>query len=76
MQAESDDKSIDQSAKNTDQQRIVCDRIARYDIGQDTCQHDHQTGIHCEFFTNESKTDIHRYRIEQYIDNGIWNCNM
>ena len=74
-QAEADTETVDQSAKDADKQGIVGDRLAWNDIRKQTGEYDDTDGADRKFLSDEFQTDKYRNGVQQYVDEGIGNCN-
>lgn len=74
-QAETDTEAIDQTAKDTDQQCIISDRLAGNNIRKQTGKHDHTDRTYGKFLSDKLQTNKYRNRVQQYINQRIWNCN-
>ena len=63
-----DSHSVDNAAKDADEQWVGSDLKGGKHIGEDAGQNDHKAGIQCEPLAEKSKADDCRNRIEQQID--------
>ena len=74
-QTETDTEAIDQTAKDTDQQCIISDRLTGNNICKQTGKHDHTDRTDGKFLSDKFQTNKYRNRIQQYINQRIRNCN-
>lgn len=66
-----DGRAVDNTAENTDEQRIVGNHIRREDVCQCTCEHNGQTGKPGKFFADEFKSDINRKSVQQQVHDCV-----
>ena len=74
-QTETDTEAIDQTAKDTDQQCIISDRLTGNNIRKQTGKHDHTDRTYRKFLSDKFQTNKYRNRVQQYINQRIRNCN-
>ena len=72
---ETDTEAIDQTAKDTDQQCIISDRLTGNNIRKQTGKHDHTDRTYGKFLSDKFQTNKYRNRVQQYINQRIRNCN-
>ena len=61
---ETDTEAIDQTAKDTDQQCIISDRLTGNNIRKQTGKHDHTDRTYGKFLSNKLQTNKYRNRVQ------------
>ena len=61
---ETDTEAIDQTAKDTDQQCIISDRLTGNNICKQTGKHDHTDRTDGKFLSNKLQTNKYRNRVQ------------
>ena len=70
-QTHGDHKAVDQTAKNTDQQRVIREGNGRDQVGKKTCKQDHFAGKERELLSDISKSDVDRKGVEENVHQRV-----
>ena len=70
-QTHGDHKAVDQTAKNTDQKRVIREGNGRDQVGKKTCKQDHFAGKERELLSDISKSDVDRKGVEENVHQRV-----